>query len=73
MWEVVDSNHRSGQILRCTLPIYVSLPPMLKNRLAFQPGGCIVLHTRPSCCLMVPQLSITFACHALCSNLSNIT
>ena len=30
----------------------------------------IVQHTRPSCCLMVSQLSITFACHAFCFSLS---
>lgn len=32
----------------------------------------IVLHTRPSCCLSVSALSITFACHAFCCNKSNI-
>ena len=32
----------------------------------------IVLHTRPSCCLRVSSLSITFACHAFCINKSNI-
>ena len=28
---MMDSNHRSGQILRCPLPIYGSLPPMLRT------------------------------------------
>ena len=56
----------------CILPAGLWPPSaaLPRSRPCGQPRH-IVLHTRPSCCLRVSSLSITFACHALCVNKSN--
>ena len=54
----------------CALPTelhgfrFVHSPPFGRS--------CIELHTRPSPCLSVSALMVTFACHAFCVNKSNI-
>lgn len=70
------SNRRPN---RCSLSLFLgtdyALPLSYTASICTRPDlseHVILLHTRPSCCLSVSALSITFACHAFCCNKSNI-